>query len=141
LDVDNTLIPTGKMIDVSGDMDFTKSKPLGTGIDEFRKTSRTGGYDHCYVLDNGGKLAKAAKAKDPASGRTMEVWTDQPGIQLYTANHLDGSPMNGGFAPYGAFCLETQHFPDSPNHPDFPSTTLKAGDTFKSTTIYKFGVE
>lgn len=141
LEVDGTLIPTGKLVDVSGDMDFTSSKPLGPGIKAFREKSPTGGYDHCYVLDNGGKLAKAGKAKDPASGRTMEVWTDQPGIQLYTSNHLEGAAINGSFPQYAAFCLETQHYPDSPNHPDFPSAVLKPGETFKSTTIYKFGAE
>ena len=71
----------------------------------------------------------------------MEVWTDQPGVQLYSSNHLNGDAKNGGFKQYTAFCLETQHYPDSPNHPEFPSTVLKPGETFKSTTIYKFGVE
>jgi aldose 1-epimerase len=71
----------------------------------------------------------------------MEVWTDQPGIQLYSGNFLDGSATSGGFPQHGAFCLETQHYPDSPNHPEFPSTLLKPGQTFKSTTIYKFSAE
>jgi aldose 1-epimerase len=142
LEVDDVLIPTGKQLDAKGAMDFTTSKPFGPGIQELRTAKGDkGGYDHCYVLSNGGKLARAAKARDPASGRTMEVWTDQPGIQLYSSNYLEGLKENGGFPQYGAFCLETQHYPDSPNHPDFPMTTLKPGETFKSTTIYKFGAE
>jgi aldose 1-epimerase len=79
--------------------------------------------------------------KDPSSGRVMEIWTDQPGIQLYTGNFLNGDPINGGFTQHSAFCLETQHYPDSPNRPEFPSTTLKPGETFKSTTTHKFSTE
>jgi aldose 1-epimerase len=142
LDVDKGLIPTGKLLDVKDSvMDFKTSKPFGPGIKKLNANDPLGGYDHCYVLKNDGKLALAAKAKDPKSGRVMEVWTEQPGIQLYSSNHLNGDALNGGFPQYAAFCLETQHYPDSPNHPDFPSTVLKAGDTFLSTTIYKFGVE
>jgi aldose 1-epimerase len=143
LEFNDVQIPTGKILSVKDNpvMDFTKSKPIGPGVEEIKKTGGVG-YDHCYVLRNQDRqIALAAKAKDSKSGRTMEVWTDQPGVQLYTSNHLDGSALNGGYPIYGAFCLETQHYPDSPNHPDFPSTTLKAGDTFKSTTIYKFGAE
>ncbi|HZZ28022.1 MAG TPA: aldose epimerase family protein [Pirellulales bacterium] len=140
--VDDTLIPTGKMEDVKGTMmDFTSSKPIGPGVAEIKKQGGRG-YDHCYVLrSQNGSLAQAAVAKDPASGRTMEVWTDQPGIQFYTGNFLDGDPINGGFPQHAAFCLETQHYPDAPNHPEFPSTELKPGETFKSTTIYKFSTE
>ncbi len=79
--------------------------------------------------------------KDPGSGRVMEIWTDQPGIQLYTGNFLDGGSINGGFTQHAAFCLETQHYPDSPNQPEFPSTVLKPGETFKSTTVHKFSTE
>jgi aldose 1-epimerase len=142
LEVDDTLIPTGKMLDVKNSvMDFTSSKPIGPGVDGIKKQGGLG-FDHCYVLrsQNGG-VALAAKAKDPASGRVMEVWTDQPGIQLYTGNFLDGSPTSGGYPQYSAFCLETQHYPDSPNRASFPTTVLKPGQTFKSTTIYKFKTE
>jgi aldose 1-epimerase len=139
LAVDDTLIPTGKLTDVKGTaMDFTILKPIGPGVADMKKQGGLG-FDHCYVLRNqNGKVALAAKAKDPVSGRVMEVFTDQPGIQLYTGNFLDGSPTSGGFKQHTAFCLETQHYPDSPNRPEFPSTVLKPGQTFKSTTIYKF---
>jgi len=142
LPVDDTLIPTGKMADVKGTpLDFTSSKTIGPGVAEIKKQGGRG-FDHCYVLrSQNHKLALAAKAKDPVSGRVMEVWTDQPGIQFYTGNFLDGSPTSGGFPQHSAFCLETQHYPDSPNQPTFPSTVLKPGQTFKSTTVYKFGVE
>ena len=143
LAVDDGSIPTGQMVDVKSDppMDFTAMKPIGPGIAELKAKGGMG-YDHCYMLRNqDGKLALAAKVKDPASGRTMEVLTDQPGIQFYTSNHLNGDAINGGYPQHAAFCLETQHYPDSPNRPEFPSTVLKPGETFKSTTVYKFGVE
>jgi aldose 1-epimerase len=141
LAVDNTLIPTGEMQDVTGTiMDFTKERAFRPGVDDLKKQPILG-YDHCYVLRNPGKLELAATARDPKSGRVMEVWTDQPGVQLYTGNHLDGGAINGGFPQYSAFCLETQHFPDSPNHPQFPTTVLKPGEEFKSTTVYKFKAE
>ena len=142
LAVDNTLIPTGEMVDVKGSvMDFTKERAFRPGVEELKKQGNLG-YDHCYVLRGpAGKLELAAAARDPNSGRIMEVWTDQPGVQVYTGNHLDGGAINGGFPPYSAFCLETQHFPDSPNHPQFPSTVLKPGEEFKSTTVYKFKTE
>ena len=141
LAVDNTLIPTGEMKDVAGTiMDFTKERAFRPGVDDLKQQPILG-YDHCYVLRNPGKLELAATARDPKSGRIMEVWTDQPGVQLYTGNHLDGGAINGGFPQYSAFCLETQHFPDSPNHPQFPSTVLKPGEEFKSTTVYKFKTE
>jgi aldose 1-epimerase len=143
LAIDEGSIPTGQMVDVKTDppMDFTAMKPIGPGIAELKAKGGMG-YDHCYVLRNqDGKLALAAKVKDPASGRTMEVLTDQPGIQLYTANFLDGGAINGSYPQHAAFCLETQHYPDSPNRPEFPSTVLKPGETFKSTTVYKFGVD
>jgi aldose 1-epimerase len=141
LAVDDTLIPTGETKDVKGTiMDFTKERAFRPGVDELKKQPILG-YDHCYVLRSPGKMELAATARDPKSGRIMEVWTDQPGVQLYTGNHLDGSAINGKFPQYSAFCLETQHFPDSPNHPQFPSTILKPGEEFKSTTIYKFKTE
>ncbi len=142
LTVDDTLIPTGKLADVKGTpFDFVSSKPIGPGVAEIKKQGGRG-VDHCYVLrSQNGKLALAAKAKDPTSGRVMEVWTDQPGIQFYTGNFLDGSKTSGGFPQHSAFCLETQHYPDSPNRPEFPSTVLKPGQRFNSTTVYKFSTE
>lgn len=142
LTVDDTLIPTGKLADVKDTpFDFVSSKPIGPGVAEIKKQGGRG-VDHCYVLrSQNGKLALAAKAKDPASGRVMKVWTDQPGIQFYTGNFLDGSKTSGGFPQHGAFCLETQHYPDSPNRPEFPSTVLKPGQKFNSTTVYKFSTE
>jgi aldose 1-epimerase len=144
LPIDETSIPTGELADVEGTaMDFRKPTPIGERIDELKKPPHTTkGYDHCYVLKNhDGKLALAAKAKDPSSGRVMEIYTTEPGIQLYCGNFLDGSEGNGGFKQHEAFCLETQHFPDSPNRSDFPSTLLEPGKTFKSKTVHKFSVE
>lgn len=144
LPIDATSIPTGELADVAGTpMDFTTATPIGSRIDELKKEPHTTkGYDHCYVLrGQGGALELAAKVKDPASGRVMEILTTEPGIQLYCGNFLDGSDGNGGFKQHEAFCLETQHYPDSPNQPSFPSTLLKAGDTYKSTTVHKFSVE
>lgn len=143
VDVGPGLIPNGKLPDVKGGyLDFTTSKKIGHGIEEAKKNKDANGYDHCYVLrGQDGKLALAAKVKDPASGRVMEIWTTEPGIQLYTANHFDGSANCGGYAQHYAFCLETQHYPDSPNQPSFPTTVLKPGETFKSTTVHKFSVE
>lgn len=144
LPIDSTSIPTGELADVAGTaMDFTKPTAIGARIDELKKEPHTTkGYDHCYVLrGQGGALELAAVVKDPASGRVMEILTTEPGIQLYCGNFLDGSEGNGGFKQHEAFCLETQHYPDSPNQPSFPSTLLKAGDTYKSKTVHKFSVE
>ncbi|MDB5322697.1 MAG: aldose epimerase [Phycisphaerales bacterium] len=140
--VDATMIPTGEIATVKGTVfDFTKPKPIGRDI--AKTPGNPNGYDHNFVLNGKGELAMCAKVTDPDTGRTMEVWTTQPGVQFYTGNFLDGKLKGIGEKPYVghyAFCLETQHFPDSPNHPKFPTTVLKPGDTFKSTTTYKFGV-
>jgi aldose 1-epimerase len=144
LPIDETSIPTGKPADVRGTaFDFTKPHAIGERIDELKKPPHTTkGYDHCYVLrGQQGKLELAARVKDPASGRVMEIHTTEPGIQLYCGNFLDGSDSGGGYKQHDAFCLETQHYPDSPNQPDFPSTVLKPGETFKSTTVHKFSIE
>ena len=99
------------------------------------------GYDHNYVLNSSdGSMALAATLFSPASGIKMEIHTTQPGIQFYTGNFLDGQPSSGGFAQHHALCLETQHFPDSPNQPGFPSTILKPGETYRQTTVHKFEV-
>ena len=139
--VDDTLIPTGKIAPVRGTpLDFTKPTPIGARYADLAAEPK--GYDHNFVLRGHGELtALAARVYDPKSGRVMELFTTQPGVQLYTGNFLDGSLTGKGgtvYAPHTAFCLETQHYPDSPNQPDFPSTVLKPGETFRSTTIYKF---
>jgi len=135
---DATQIPTGELRAVAGGaMDFTVAKPLGRDLGE-----AGGGYDHNYVLDAGrpAEPVLAAVLRDPVSGRTMEVLTTEPGVQLYTGNHLKGVNGRGGqvYAKHAGVCLETQHFPDSPNQPTFPSTVLRPGGTFRSTTIYRF---
>jgi aldose 1-epimerase len=141
LSVDDTLIPTGELADVKGTpLDFTTPHKLGERLKQIKADPV--GYDHCFALrSQDGSLALAARVKEPGSGRVMEIYTTQPGIQLYTGNFLDGSEGNGGYNQYGAFCLETQHYPDSPNQPEFPSTILKPGETYSQTTIHKFSAE
>ena len=142
--VDAALIPTGELKAVdSTPFDFRKATAIGARIDAADEQIGLGhGYDHNWVLDAGaGKLAEAAEVYEPVSGRVLRVLTDQPGIQIYTGNFLDGSVKGKGGMPYqrrGAICLETQHFPDSPNHPSFPSTELKPGQKFHSVTVYSF---
>ncbi len=139
LPVDENMIPLGKIAPVKNTaLDFTSKRLMGERIAELKATN---GYDHCFVVDGSvGKLRLAANVTDPASGRTMEVLTTQPGIQLYTGNFLSGGVDNAGFKQHEAFCLETQHFPDSPNQSAFPSTLVKPGQTLDETTTYKFGV-
>ena len=142
--VDKNLIPTGELAPVAGTpFDFLTLTPIGKLIgadNEQLKLAR--GYDQNWVLGSEGKkLALAAEAYEPTTGRVLEVLTDQPGIQFYTGNFLDGSVTGKDGKVYNrrfAFCLETQHFPDSPNHPKFPTTELKPGQTFHSTTVYRF---
>jgi aldose 1-epimerase len=144
LPIDAGSIPTGELAPVKGTaMDFASPHPIGERIGELKKEPhQTKGYDHCYVLrGQDGKLALAARAKDAASGRVMEISTTEPGIQLYCGNFLDGGPGGNGYKQHEAFCLETQHFPDSPNQSKFPTTVLKPGDTYRSTTVHKFSVE
>ncbi|HBF38802.1 MAG TPA: galactose-1-epimerase [Firmicutes bacterium] len=135
---DNELIPTGELRAVKGTaLDFTKSKTIGTGFQQNKK-----GFDDNYVLqkEHDG-LTLAAKVHEPKSGRSMEVYTTQPAIQLYTAGGIDGTlkGKSGHFyQQYGALCLETQHFPDSPNQPGFPTTVLNPGENYHQITIYKF---
>ncbi|MCB2379890.1 galactose mutarotase [Hymenobacter sp. BT635] len=139
--VDDTLIPTGELRPVPGTpFDFSSPRYIGARIAEV-----PGGYDHNWVLSQAraGELHVAALVYDFASGRTLQVTTTEPGVQFYTGNFLDGSLRGKGGTVYGkhaGFCLETQHFPDSPNQPGFPSTTLQPGQTLQSTTIYTFGV-
>jgi len=140
--VNDKLIPTGKLDPVDGTpMNFTTGKKIGADIDKVK-----GGYDHNFVLDKkDGEMATIATLYDPTSGRVMEVATTQPGIQFYTGNFLDGTLTNtrGGqkYGQHAALCLETQHFPDSPNQPSFPSVVLKPGETYSQTTVYKFSTK
>jgi aldose 1-epimerase len=145
--VDATSIPTGELRSVKGTpFDFTTATAIGARIDQDDQQLKMGkGYDHNWVLNNEkpGSLFLATQAYDPHSGRVLEVLTTEPGIQLYTGNFLDGIHGKGGkvYDRRNAFCLETQHFPDSPNHPQFPTTELKPGQHFESTTIYKFSTK
>ena len=142
--IDAVSIPTGELRSVKGTpFDFTTAMAIGARIDQDDQQLKMGnGYDHNWVLNNekAGSLFLAAQAYDPHSGRVLEVLTTQPGIQLYTGNFLDGIHGKDGkvYNRRYAFCLETQHFPDSPNHPNFPTAELKPGQHFESTTVYKF---
>jgi aldose 1-epimerase len=142
--VDSGLIPTGVLAPVEGTpFDFRKATAIGARIDENNEQLKLGhGYDHNFVLNRkGGSLELAARVEDPKNGRIMEVLTDQPGIQFYTGNFLDGTLHGKGGKVYQrrcALCLETQHFPDSPNHPKFPTTELKPGQEYKTSTVYRF---
>ena len=140
--VDDKLIPTGQIAEVKNTpMDFTTAKAIGRDIGQVK-----GGYDHNWVLNKAGKdLQLAAALYDPNSGRYMEVFTTEPGIQFYSGNFLDGTlhdTRNGQrYGQHGGLCLEAQHFPDSPNQPSFPNTILKPGETYHQTTVYKFSVK
>ena len=135
--VDEGLIPTGENRNVKGTpMDFTTPMTIGSRIAQVE-----GGYDHNYVLNSGGTLTLAAKVQEPTSGRIMEIHTDQPGVQFYTGNFLDGSITGKAgkvYKKHYGFCLETQHFPDSPNKPDFPSVVLQPGQKYATMTVHKF---
>lgn len=142
--VDSELIPTGKMLNVHGTpFDFTKPKLIGKQINEDNEQLRFGpGYDHNWVINRTGPgLVPAARVREPKSGRVMEVFTTEPGVQLYAGNFLNQEIVGKGGKTYDfrfGFCLETQHFPDSPNRPHFPTTVLKPGQTYRQTTVYKF---
>jgi aldose 1-epimerase len=136
--VDEGLIPTGENRDVKDSpMDFTKPMTIGSRIDQV-----PGGYDHNYVLNSGGgELALCARVYEPGSGRVMEIYTTEPGVQFYTGNFLDGSITGKGgkvYKKHYGFCLETQHFPDSPNKPQFPSVVLEPGEKYSTVTVHKF---
>lgn len=139
LQVDDDLIPTGQEIDVAGtDLNFREPTAIGDRIDRLPATK---GYDHCYVLRGpAGDLRLAAHAVDPASGRSMEVLTTQPCMQLYTGNHLSGQQDAGGFSQHTGFCCETQHPPDAANREVFKSTRLNPGETLRETTTHRFGI-
>lgn len=142
--VDKGLIPTGVLQPVAGTpFDFRTPTAIGARIDaDNRQLQYAGGYDHNFVLNKApGTLGLAARVTDPASGRVLEVSTTEPGVQFYSGNFLDGTVTGKGgraYQKHAAFALETQHFPDSPNHPDFPSTVLRPDQTYHTTTIYAF---
>ncbi len=137
-------IPTGELASVAGTpMDLRQPTPIGAHWDDaFPQLRMAGGYDHNWVLEGQpGVLRPAARAFSPETGVALEVWTTLPGVQFYTGNGLDGCPAGKGGAPYArrwGFCLETQLFPDSPHHPDFPSALLRAGELWEHTTVYRF---
>lgn len=142
--VDATLIPTGELKPVAGTvMDFTAPHEIGERIQQVG--GNPVGYDHNYVLNGGGgKLDLVARVREPITGRTMEIWSTEPGVQFYSGNFLDGTlrgKKNVVYSQYHGFCLETQHFPDSINHPNFPTYVIKAGQTYRSTTIHKFSAK
>ena len=153
LPVDKTSIPLGELRPVAGTpFDFTKPAAIGARIDDPDPQLHfgPGGYDHCYVLDGydpklGAKAEPflAAHVYEPTSGRVLELWTSEPGVQFYTANYLEGKFAGKGGKVYGkrsAFCLEPQHFPDSPNRPEYPSVVLRPGETYRNTFFYRFSV-
>jgi aldose 1-epimerase len=145
---DSTLIPVGELADVAGTpLDFRTSTAIGARIDADNPQIKLGlGYDHNFVVrhsQQGNDLAVAARVEEPKTGRILEVRTTEPGMQLYSANHLDGLIGKSGhaYARRNAFCLETQHYPDSPNKASFPTTTLRPGETFHSQTVYAFSAK
>ncbi len=145
--VNSEMIPTGEIADIRGtDLDFTTPHSIGERIDSDNQMLKYGsGYDFNYIINKAeNELAFAASAYEPENGIYMEVFTTEPGVQLYTGNHLKGTEIGKSGVAYTkrtGFCLETQHFPDSPNQPEFPSTLLKPGEPLNSTTIYKFSVK
>jgi aldose 1-epimerase len=144
--VDDTLIPSGELRRVhQTPFDFTSPQRIGARINEpDEQLERGRGYDHNWVLNkSAADCALAGHVYDPLTGRTMSVHTTQPGVQIYSGNFLDGSVRGKSGAAYqrhAGFCFETQHFPDSPNQPDFPSTVLEPGAVFREVTLYRFGV-
>src|SRR5207249_3559351 len=156
--VDSTLIPTGEIESVGGTpFDFRTPTPIGARIDQDDEQLRYGrGYDHNFVLNKGGKggtggtggegaaLTLAARVYEPSSGRVMEIYTTEPGLQFYSGNFLDGTLRGKKGVVYRhryGFAMETQHFPDSPNKPDFPSVILRPGEEYRSRTIYRFSIQ
>ncbi|MFT3991160.1 MAG: aldose epimerase family protein [Luteolibacter sp.] len=146
LPTDAGMIPTGEFAPVAGTpMDFTSEHAIGGRIeDDFEALNFGSGYDHCWVISGKGThLRKAARVKDPKTGRVMEIFTNQPGIQFYTANFLDGSPgkKQVPLRRRTGFCLETQNFPDAPNHAHFPNSILRPGETYDHLLIHRFSTE
>lgn len=146
LPANDTLIPTGEYASVQGTpLDFRQPRAIGERIARVAGAQFAGGYDHCFILDRKGSgVELAARVKDPQSGRVMEILTTEPGIQLYTGNFLDGGlkgPSGKAYAKHFGFCLEAQHFPDSPNRPQFPSTLLAPGKIYTQRTVHRFSAE
>jgi aldose 1-epimerase len=143
LPVDAGLIPTGELADVAGTpLDFRQPHKVGERIKELTNTPQ--GYDHCFVLNQpkaGEEKRFAARVKDAKSGRVMDIYTTQPAIQFYSGNFLDGKPASGSYPQYAALCLETQHYPDSPNQEKFPNTIVRPGEEYHHETVHKFSVE
>ena len=145
--VDATLIPTGELRPVKGTpFDFTKPTAIGARIQQTDEQLKFGnGYDHNWVLDKDEEgLTLAARVTEPTTGRKMEVWTTEPGVQFYCGNFLDGTLTGKGGKVYKfryGLCLETQHYPDSPNHPNFPPVTIRPGQTYQTTTVYRFSTK
>lgn len=143
--VDGTLIPTGELVPVAGTpFDFRQPTAIGARIDQNHPQLKNGqGYDHNWVLNKtGDELSLAARVTEPTSGRTLEVMTNEPGIQFYAGNFLDGKLTGKSGRPYprrSGFCIETQHYPDSPNKPDFPSTIARPGQDYRTRTVFSFG--
>lgn len=146
VEVDSRMLPTGDVVAVEGTpFDFRKPTCVGDRIDIDNEQLKFGsGYDHCWTLDNRVGVVKAATVYEPNSGRIMEVWTDQPGMQFYTSNNLHGANRGKSGKGYNfreSFAMETQKYPDTPNHPNFPSTLLNEGEIYAQTCIYKFSVQ
>ena len=146
LPTDNTLIPTGVLQPVMDTpLDFRKPHRIGERIDQIEGDHFAGGYDHCWVLNQKRpkQMMLCAFVHEPNSGRTMRIDTTEPGVQFYSGNFLDGKLKAFGhsYEKHATFCLETQHFPDSPNKPEFPTTVLKPGETYRTTTVHTFGVK
>ena len=145
--VDKNLIPTGELLPVKGTpLDFTASIPIGARIhDNYQQLVLARGYDQTFVINRKGPgLELAARVHEPSTGRILEIYTTEPGVQFYSSNFLDGTltgKQGRVYQQHYAFCLETQHFPDSPNHPSFPSTILRPGRTYHSRTVYKFSAD
>ena len=145
-DIDDELIPNGKILNIKGTaLDFTEAKELGRDIEaDFAPLKLGGGFDHNYILNNNGFDKAFAKVSSPRTGIVMEVFTDLPAVQLYCGNFMGNDPNGKGGKKYAyrsGLCLETQYYPDTPNHDDFPSNLFKAGEVLDSTTTYKFSVE
>jgi aldose 1-epimerase len=145
LPTDDTLIPTGELKEVAGTpLDFRTPHKIGERIAQIESPHFAGGYDHCFILnqEKAGQTVLCAEVIEPNSGRTMTVHTTEPGVQFYSGNFLDGSTSAFGhkYGKHGALCLETQHYPNSPNNATFPNTVLRPGEKFTSITVHTFGI-
>jgi aldose 1-epimerase len=140
LPVDAALMPLGELCSVRGTpMDFTMPQTIGARIEQVK-----GGYDHCYILNNTReRINLAVRAVEHKSGRVMEIYTSEPAVQFYTGNFLDGTQMAGSviYRKHHGFCIEAEHYPDSPNHPEYPSTVLRPGETYRQTTVHQFSIQ